>query len=160
MKKLILIRHSKSLRDSLLNDFNRNLTLDGIEKAKKCAISSNEFVNKNSTILSSGAVRAYETAKIFIEHWNLTLDRIKVSDNLYTFNSVVLEEIVKSSSNDSENLILFGHNSAITDFVNKFGDVFIDNVPTAGFVSITFDCDNWKEIVKGKTVKILFPRDI
>lgn len=160
MKKLILIRHSKSLRDSLLNDFNRNLTSEGIEKAKKCAISSNGFVNKNSTILSSSAVRAYETAKIFIEHWNLTLDRIKVSDNLYTFNSLVLEEIVKSSTNDSENLILFGHNSAITDFVNKFGDIFIDNVPTAGFVSITFDCDNWKEIVKGKTVKILFPRDI
>jgi hypothetical protein len=25
----------------------------------------------------------------------------------------------------------FGHNAAITDFVNKFGDVLIENVPTS-----------------------------
>jgi hypothetical protein len=31
-------------------------------------------------------------------------------------------------------MLFFGHNSAITNFVNKFG-IFIDNVSTSGFVS-------------------------
>jgi phosphohistidine phosphatase len=47
----------------------------------------------------------------------------------------------------------FGHNAAITNFVNIFGDVSIENVPTSGFVSIEFDTENWIEIKKGKTKK-------
>ena len=71
-----------------------------------------------------------------------------------------MEQIVKSCPNECENLILFGHNCAITDFVNKFGDIFIDNVPTYGLVSINFEIDDWKKLTKGHINKILFPRDI
>jgi phosphohistidine phosphatase len=52
----------------------------------------------------------------------------------------------------------FGHNAAITNFVNIFGDVSIENVPTSGFVSIEFDTENWIEIKKGKTKKIIVPK--
>ena len=81
------------------------------------------------------------------------------------FNKLIQTPLIgekekQSITNSYNNLILFGHNSAITDFVNKFGDIFIDNVPTSGFVSIKFDCDSWETINKGKTDKIIFPRDI
>ncbi|MEY2869533.1 MAG: hypothetical protein RIR01_2030, partial [Bacteroidota bacterium] len=59
-----------------------------------------------------------------------------------------------------DSVILFGHNAAITNFVNKFGDVFIDNVPTSGFVSLQFDTDSWDSISKGKTKKIIMPKDL
>jgi hypothetical protein len=49
---------------------------------------------------------------------------------------------------------------AITNFVNKFGDVFIENVPTSGFVSLQFDADSWNAINKGKTHKTIFPKDL
>lgn len=88
------------------------------------------------------------------------MSKIEIIDQLYTFDSNQLEQIVKSCQNDCNNLILFGHNNAITDFVNKFGDVFIDNVPTAGFVTIIFDTDSWSKINKGKTIEIIVPRDI
>ena len=81
-------------------------------------------------------------------------------ENLYTFDENQLEQTIKSSNNDYENVILFGHNAAITNFVNKFGDILIDNVPTSGFVSINFDCENWKVVSNGTTVKTLFPRDL
>ena len=55
--------------------------------------------------------------------------------------------------------MVFGHNHAITHFVNKFGDKFIDNVPTCGVVIIEFDIDEWRNIKKGKTVKTIFPRE-
>jgi phosphohistidine phosphatase len=160
MKYLILIRHGKSSWDTPSEDFERDLTSKGIENSTKVAKNSLNFINPDAIIWSSYAKRAYETAKIFAKNWNFSLDRIEIKKGLYTFDSFKLEQIVKSCPNDYENLILFGHNSAITDFVNKFGTTFIDNVPTSGFVSIIFETDSWSKISKGKTDKILFPRDI
>jgi phosphohistidine phosphatase len=54
-------------------------------------------------------------------------------------------------------LIIFGHNEAITKFVNKFGDLLIDNVPTSGVVSLQFDIKDWKNLSKGKTLNTVFP---
>jgi len=56
-----------------------------------------------------------------------------------------------------DNLILFGHNEAITNFVNKFGDLYIENVPTSGVVALQFDSEDWGNISKGKTITTLFP---
>lgn len=159
MKVIILIRHSKSSWDLPLRDFDRPLTENGILKAIKIAKKSKEYIPQQFTIWSSSAKRASDTAKLIVQNWDLDTNAITFSDALYTFDERKLEEIIKSCPNDCNNLILFGHNNAITDFVNKFGDIFIDNVPTAGFVSIIFESNNWKTITKGKTVKILFPRD-
>ena len=88
------------------------------------------------------------------------IESIVYNEALYTFDERQLEKIIKSCSNTYDSLILFGHNAAITNFVNKFGDVFIDNVPTSGFVSLQFDTDYWKRINKGKTQKIIAPKDL
>ena len=71
-----------------------------------------------------------------------------------------MEKFIKSLINTCETVILFGHNGAITDFVNKFGDIFIDNVSTSGLVSLQFDTDDWQNIHNGKTLKVLFPKDL
>ena len=154
---IILIRHSKSSWDLPLRDFDRPLTQIGISKAVKIAEKTKEYLPQQFTIWSSSAKRACDTAKLIVQNWNLDTSTITFLDELYTFDERKLEEIVKSCPNDCNNLILFGHNNAITDFVNKFGTIFIDNVPTAGFVSISFETDNWKTIANGTTTKILFP---
>jgi phosphohistidine phosphatase len=159
MKVIILIRHAKSSCDLPLRDFDRPLTENGIVKAIKMAKKSKEYIPEQYTIWSSSAKRASDTAKLIVQNWDLDANAITFSDALYTFDERKLSAIVKSCSNDCNNLILFGHNNAITDFVNKFGDIFIDNVPTAGFVSIIFETNDWNAITKGKTVKKLFPRD-
>lgn len=160
MKNLILIRHAKSSWDIPTDDFNRELLSKGIINANKIANLSSEHINTKSCIWSSSAKRAFETAKIFVKNWKIDTKSIQLKDELYTFDYNDLENSVKSCPNDCNNLILFGHNSAITDFVNKFGDIFIENVPTSGFVSINFEIDNWRHINKGKINKILFPRDL
>ena len=83
-----------------------------------------------------------------------------IRDSLYTFDEKKLEESVKSCNNLFESVIVFGHNVAITNFVNKFGDDYIDNIPTSGFVFITLDTDDWKKIKKGTIKKIIFPKDL
>lgn len=160
MKNLILIRHSKSSWDEPVIDSKRDLAQKGIVKASKVALFTKKMVNPDAIVWSSYAKRAHKTAILFLENWGWNVSKIEIIKELYTFDSTELEQIVKSCQNDCNNLILFGHNNAITDFVNKFGDVFIDNVPTAGFVSIDFDTDSWSKISKGKTIEIIVPRDI
>jgi len=160
MKNLILIRHAKSTWEFPVQDFDRDLTQKGIENSQKIAQHTSQLIQPSSIIWSSAAKRALETAKIVVGNWKFPIEKIEIKRELYTFDSIKLEQIVKSCPNAIDNLILFGHNNAITDFVNKFGDIFIDNVPTSGFVSITFDTDDWSTIKKGKIEKIIFPRDI
>jgi phosphohistidine phosphatase len=159
MKYLILIRHGKSSWDEPVHDSLRQLTTKGIQNSIKIANQTTHLIYPKTEIWSSFASRAVQTAKLFVETWNLPIDSIQIKKELYTFDGYQLEEIVKSISNNCENAILFGHNNAITDFVNKFGDIFIDNVPTSGFVSLTFDSNSWSSITKGKTNAILVPRD-
>lgn len=160
MKKLILIRHAKSSWKYPLKDFDRPLNEIGIQKATKMALQTKSVVDDNFIIWSSSAKRAKDTCEIFMNNWELKNKQVIFKDNLYVFTSNKLEEIVKSCQDNVNNLILFGHNSAITDFVNKFGSIFVENVPTAGFVSIIFDSVSWATIKNGVTDKIIFPRDI
>lgn len=160
MKKIILIRHGKSSWDEPVTDHERHLTTKGVENSIKIALESIHFIDRNSLIWSSPAKRAFQTANIIVDNWKLPLSSVILKKDLYTFNGSDLERIVKSCTNDYDSLILFGHNNAITDFVNKFGDIFIDNVPTSGLVSIIFETNTWISLNKGKTNKILVPRDL
>ena len=160
MKNLILIRHAKSSWESPLHDKDRALTTQGIQDAHIVSSHISDYIPKTYIIWTSGARRATDTALIFAQNISYPLECIVYKDDLYTFEEKKLEKIIKSCSNIFESIILFGHNGAITNFVNKFGDVFIENVPTAGFVSLKFDTDDWKKIKKGKIEKIIFPKDL
>jgi phosphohistidine phosphatase len=160
MKNLILIRHAKSSWEAPLKDIDRPLEQKGIKDAHLVAANCIKYIPSVFVMCSSTAKRASETALIFAQTILYPVESIIFKDELYTFDENQLEKVIKSCSNVFENVILFGHNAAITNFVNKFGDIFIDNVPTSGFVSLEFETDNWEKISKGKTKKIIFPKKI
>ncbi|NHM07486.1 histidine phosphatase family protein [Flavobacterium sp. CYK-4] len=160
MKNLILIRHAKSSWDSPTADIDRALESRGIKDAKLVAQHSLSFIPKAYKIFSSNARRASETAQIFAQQYNYPLHEISFRPELYTFDESRLEQIVRSFDNCYDSIILFGHNEAITNFVNKFGHAFTDNVPTSGFVFLQLDTDDWQQIQSGKTLKTIFPRDL
>lgn len=160
MKNLILIRHAKSSWEAPLKDFDRPLMKRGILDAHSVSGAISKYLPKTYTIWSSTAARALETAIIFAQNLSYPLESILFKDELYTFDDRHLEKVIKSCDNSLESVILFGHNEAITNFVNKFGDVFIDNVPTSGFVSLQFDSESWDLIDRGKTKKTIFPKDL
>jgi phosphohistidine phosphatase len=101
-----------------------------------------DFIPKTYVIWSSIAKRAlippYFCPKYIISYWMYWLKK----DFILWWKQ--LEEIIKSCENVLTVSLCFGHN-AITNFVNKFGDVSIDNVPTSGFVSLEFDTEDWEK---------------
>lgn len=156
----MLIRHAKSNWDSPSSDKMRSLSSRGIADAHLISSFLASYLNERCIVWCSTAKRAKDTATIFLQNMIWPLDSIIFKDELYTFDANELTNAIKKCNNSYDCIILFGHNSAITDFVNKFGDVFIDNVPTTGFVSMNFDTDSWQNISKGHTKKVVFPRDL
>ena len=160
MKNIILIRHAKSDWDFLVDDKYRTINNRGILDSNLIAKNSSSFLQDDYTVWCSTATRAMQTAKFFTDIYKFPYENIIFIEALYTFEINQLEKQIKNCSDDVKNLIIFGHNSAITDFVNKFGDIFIDNVPTSGFVSLDLESNNWATISKGKTLKTLFPKEL
>jgi len=160
MKNLILIRHAKSSWETPIQDIDRPLLQRGIMDAHLVSSSILKYIPKTFLLWSSVAKRAADTALIFAQNISFPIENIVYKDDLYTFDENQLEKVIKSCDNLYESVILFGHNEAITNFVNKFGDSFIPNVPTSGFVSLQFETEHWNEIDKGKIKKIIFPKDL
>ncbi len=160
MKNLILIRHAKSSWETPIQDIDRPLLQRGIIDAHLVASHIVSHIPKTFMVWSSIAKRASDTALIFAQNICFPIENIIYKKDLYTFDESQLEKVIKSCDNHYESVILFGHNEAITNFVNKFGDSFIPNVPTAGFVSLQFQTNYWNKIDKGKIKKILFPKDL
>lgn len=160
MKQLILVRHAKSSWDAPLRDFDRPLTNKGIQDAHLVSSNIERHMPKTFLLWSSAAKRASETALIFAQNISFPVESIIFKEDLYTFDERKLEQIIKSCSDEYDHLIVFGHNEAITNFANKFGNIFIDNVSTSGFVNIIFEQNSWNYIENGITKKVIFPRDL
>ena len=159
MKNLTIIRHGKSGYELGLSDKMRTLNSTGIQKSELVAKKYLQLLPNDFLMISSTATRAKMTALIFAKTFNIAEKHINYIDDLYTFNGNEFAKIVKLTHDNVTNLLIFGHNDAITDFVNKFGDIFIDNVPTSGLVSIDFNTDFWANIKDGKTIKTIFPSE-
>ena len=160
MKNLILVRHAKSSWETPLKDRDRPLSKNGLQAAHLVSSYVSKYLPKTYLFWTSVAERASQTALIFAQNLSYPIESIIYKEELYTFDENQLAKVIKSCKNEFDSVILFGHNGAITNFVNKFGDVFIENVPTSGFVSLQFDVDDWSAIEKGKTLKVIIPKDL
>ncbi|GAA4899660.1 histidine phosphatase family protein [Flaviramulus aquimarinus] len=160
MKKVILVRHAKSSWKHNVIDHERPLNNRGYSDAD---LVSNYFVENKldiDIIVCSDAIRTKTTLDIFILNLNIDKSIVHLSHDLYDFSGENLVKVIRRCDDSITNLMVFGHNHAITAFVNTYGDHYIDNVPTCGVVIIEFDIEKWNNLKPGKTIKTLFPRDL
>jgi len=160
MKKLILFRHGKSRWDAPVNDRERDLEAIGIERTQK---SAKELVSKLDFIpekwFSSPALRAFRTAGEALKAFP-GQNEIQISEALYTFSLFDLLKEIKNLDDKIESAIIFGHNEAFTEFVNRLGDIFIDNLPTSGVAWLEFNVNQWDKINRGRTRLIIKPKNL
>lgn len=160
MKRITLVRHAKSSWEFDVIDHERPLNSRGLNDADLVSKSLKSNNIKIESVLSSDSVRTKSTLDFFIKNLKIDNEIVMFSHKLYDFSGENLIEVIKSVDDSINNLMLFGHNHAITHFVNSYGNSYIDNVPTCGVVFIEFDIENWKNLMPGETVKTLFPRDL
>ena len=150
MKTITFLRHSKSSWDYILEDVDRPLNKVGIEKIKKVAESSkHQFINSD-IIFSSTANRAIHTCLILTRQLSISNNKIRLSEDLYTFNHFEVFDFIKKIEDKYSQVVLVGHNPAYTEISNYFSENKILNLPTARWFSMKFDSNKWSDILKLK----------
>lgn len=160
MKKLIVVRHAKSSWTYDVVDHERPLASRGFTDAQLVSDELKNMALSVDYVISSDANRAKTTAELFVSNLDIDKNLLNFNQDLYDFSGDKLLSVIKSTNNEYNHLMVFGHNYALTFFVNKFGDKYIDNVPTSGVVVIEFDITDWHNLKPGKTIKTIFPRDL
>ena len=147
MKRLILIRHSKSSwDDDDTEDFNRKLSKRGDRDAKFMSELIAKKITKPDLIFTSSACRAQKTAEYFADAFDMDDDKIISDAGIYERGSKYIIQLLENLDDTIQTVIVIGHNPDITTLANYFTGEYFDNVPTTGIVAIDFKIKNWAEL--------------
>lgn len=158
MKTVIFVRHGKSSWDYSVEDKDRPLKERGIHDAFLVAQHLNSLKLSIDFAFSSPANRALHTGLIFLRSLHYDFERFRVTDQLYDFSGESVNQLLKGLSDDISVVLIFGHNYAFTNLVNRLGDTYLENLPTSGMAILEFDNNQWTNIKKGKTRALVFPK--
>jgi phosphohistidine phosphatase len=156
MKTLILVRHAKSSwEDKNVTDYERTLSNRGKKDAPFMAGILKDKNVRIDLILSSPAIRALTTAKIFAKEFGIAEKEIVVDKNMYEAGRKDLLKILLETDDSVDHLMLFGHNPGLTYLSNYLCNFETDNIPTCGMVCMQLDFDSWKYL-GNKTCSLMF----
>lgn len=160
MKTLYIVRHAKSSwKYESIDDIDRPLKERGINDAHLLSKILAKKIDKPDAFISSVANRALHTGVIFCRNFNFPLTNLKIKKELYSFSDGYLVKTVKALDDSFNSAIIFSHDHGINTFVNKFGSKPIAHVPTCGVIGIRFDEKHWKNIKRGNTILVEFPKN-
>ena len=151
MKKLILVRHAKSDWPEETEDFDRPLADKGLQDALKMS----KFLKNSSVaidyLVSSPAVRALNTCKIFNQTYRLNYI---TNEKLYNPSENNFQSVIYDLNDNVNSVAFFSHNNGISNFANSISDD-IFHFPTCGVAGFEINCDSWAQF-DGADKKLLF----
>jgi len=160
MKTLYLLRHAKSSWDDPdLRDFERPLSDRGLTDIP---VMTRRFTDRGGVldcIVSSPAIRAKTTARLWAENLGFPEEDIISNPELYFAGTGMFLKAANMMDESASAAMLVGHNPAITEFANAMlGDdsVEIDNIPTCGLVALELPVEQWGDVVLGCARRVLF----
>ena len=152
MKKLIFLRHAKSSWEEPVLDRNRSLSSKGIKAIQKVALHWKELFNEAELILTSPANRALNTAKIMAHTIGYDLQKIRINEELYTFNLKELITFIKKIDNTLSNIIIVGHNPAFSEVSQKLSTNSAPALRASCWTQLTFQTTKWSSIGHGTSI--------
>lgn len=144
MKTLTIFRHAKSSwNQPELSDHDRPLNKRGKQDAPVMGDRLGAAGIRPSLILSSSAVRASKTARTVAKQIAYPIEFLQREPGLYHAGVNKLLDIIAVQDEGFNSIMVVGHNPGLTDLANEFIPGLTSNIPTAGFVSIKIDTDDW-----------------
>ena len=161
MKTIHLLRHAKSSwanpdlddRDRPLNNRGKRSVVMMIEPIWKAGC-------RFEHVYCSPAKRTRETIRRMSKalrgegiHWCL-------DEKLYAFDRDELLSWLRDCEDELDDVMIVGHNPAITGLASLLGDREIKKIPTCGYVQLRAAVDSWSDLREGcaETVEFLYPK--
>jgi phosphohistidine phosphatase len=160
MKTVILVRHGKASHDdAFLEDIKRPLTNEGRKRTKRIA---RYLTDKNiavEKIITSQAVRAFETAKILACELEINPGDFIIEDSIYEAMPDHIFNVLFALPDEINRVMIVGHNPGLYLFATQFMQSPFDSLPTSGVVSLKFEKDSWIDTgsCRAETDFIVFP---
>ena len=161
MLLLTLIRHAKaSWDDPALADFDRPLNARGERDAMRMAAHLRGALGAPDRIISSPALRALTTARIFADALAAPAARFEQRARIYEASVETLLTLVQLLDDADRHSMLFGHNPGFTELAHRLARCSFDDMPTCAVVQIGFDVRHWSDVAErsGTQRFYAFPR--
>jgi phosphohistidine phosphatase len=161
MRILTLFRHAKSAWDyPELSDFERPLNARGKRDVPAMAAKLKDFEPRPDRLVSSPALRAVTTARLFAEHTGLDAEAIACDARIYEASPNTLMQVLRAVADDAGHVMLFGHNPAISQCAQLLADCPFDEMPTCAAVRIELDVRAWSDVTPGcgKVLRYDYPK--
>ena len=148
MKRIIIVRHAKTIQHGYDQDYDRTLTDRGRDDAERTSMEMVRNGISPDLIISSPAVRTTQTTRIFADTFGYPTGNVRYEKKLYsgmlttTFLNM-LHEIDDSHST----VMVVGHNPTVYNYLDMLLPGFSLDVPTCSTVVIEFDLDHWADII-------------
>ncbi|MGE3919675.1 MAG: histidine phosphatase family protein [Gammaproteobacteria bacterium] len=148
MKTICLIRHAKSSwQNHVEQDKDRPLDPRGVEDAIHLGAYLKEQTFQPDAIISSDATRALTTSQYIAQAMGLDDNKVVIESKIYEAGVEALLKVIQGLSNDFDSVILVGHNPGLSWLANYLADGHQVNLPTCGSYCITFETNNWADIM-------------
>jgi phosphohistidine phosphatase len=156
VKTFYIMRHAKSSWDyPALDDYDRPLNKRGERDATRMASWLSQQSDLPEKIITSGAKRAHELAK---QVQQAISGPLVINDEIYGASARALLKLVRSCDDELERIMIVGHNPELTTFINKYGNMDLENLPTSGLVRIRFEESSWSEVSSGQVDLSMWPK--
>lgn len=162
MLRLTLIRHAKSAWDDpALTDFQRRLSPRGQRDAPVMAQRLLETRRLPDRLVSSPAVRAVTTARVFAGALGIKPDAISLEPRIYDASRKTLCEVVRGLDPTARHVALFGHNPGFSELACWLATCPFKEMPTCAIAQVELQIGRWDELGAGcgKLANYLYPKD-
>lgn len=163
MKRVVIVRHAKSVPYGYDDDFHRDLTDRGIEDASKISLHLKELGIIPDLVIASPAVRTMHTSGIFCKNLGYDLKKVQEESSFYGgLTTQRFVDLLQLLPEDVQTVFVFGHNPTVYYLVYNLLKHFTADMPTCSTVVLDFEVQNWKEVSArgGKMAYQLTPKSV
>ena len=151
MKYLTLVRHAKSSwKDTTINDLQRPIKKSGKKNASIIAADFNKQKLKVDFIITSPALRTFDTALIYAAQLKYSKEKIAINKDIYETGYRELLTVLTTQDNLLNHIMLVGHDPSLCDLFNFLTTKTLEKIPTSCCTTLKFSIKKWKELEKTK----------
>ena len=156
MKRVIIVRHAKSVPYGYDEDFSRDLAERGITDAKKISMRLREMGIFTDLVIASPATRTMHTATIYCQTLGYEVSSIRQEEDMYDgLTTQGFVDLLRKLPEKVQTVFVFGHNPAVYYLVYNLVKYFNSDMPTCSTVALDFPVEKWQE-VSAQSAKVAF----